>query len=246
MALARLTRVTRNRKTGPVPVSYSDTGTCPLACSLREGACYAKNGPVSMAWRRVDQNGSKWAEFCETVARVIPRGRVWRHNVAGDLPGDLRRLDFSAIARLVRANAGRLGWTYTHYACTPEAAKRGDCDRQSMIHNQEVVAYANAYGFAVNVSVESLSEVDSVPSVLPVAVILESSAHGTKVHYSPNGRKVVTCPATYREDTDCERCQLCIDPKRGFAIGFPAHGARKRTVDRIVFVDRLTQGKGNQ
>lgn len=64
-----------------------------------------------------------------------------------------------------------------------------------------------------------------------LAVVLHSY---TKEHalYTPAGRKVVVCPATYRDDMNCANCEICYDSSAGRAIiGFPAHGTRKRVID---------------
>ena len=43
---------------------------------------------------------------------------------------------------------------------------------------------------------------------------------------TPDGRRVVVCPATYRDDVNCKSCGLC-QKARDVIVGFPAHGARK-------------------
>jgi hypothetical protein len=46
-----LTLVSRNAKTGPIPVSTTTRETCPDVCPFRkdnEGGCYAEGGPIRM------------------------------------------------------------------------------------------------------------------------------------------------------------------------------------------------------
>lgn len=40
-----------NKKTGPIPVSTTIDTTCPSACPLKSGGCYAKHGPLAIVWR---------------------------------------------------------------------------------------------------------------------------------------------------------------------------------------------------
>lgn len=108
-----------NRKTGPIPVSTTDEGSCPSSCPLRGAGCYAAYGHPGGRWREVPRRGMSWADFCAAVAS-LPEGQLWRHNEAGDLPGDGRAisgadgLDHAALAALVDANRGRRGFTFTH------------------------------------------------------------------------------------------------------------------------------------
>jgi len=50
---------------------------------------------------------------------------------------------------------------------------------------------------------------------------------------TPAGRKVATCPATYRDDVTCASCQLCQRKDRKVIVGFPAHGMRKKAASAI-------------
>lgn len=219
MYRATLTRISRNAKTGPIPVSTTDSSTCPKTCGQYD-TCYAKFGPLKMHWNKVDrgERGMTWSEFCAKVKK-LPKNQLWRHNQAGDLPGDGVLIDQPALEELVLANRGRRGFTYTHYPLVPE--------------NIRAIEAANEAGFVVNVSCDSLTESDRVAQITsaPQAVVLHSS---TAEHalYTPAGRKVVVCPATYRDDIDCSTCGACADRSLQRAvIGFPAHGTKKRVID---------------
>ena len=61
-------------------------------------------------------------------------------------------------------------------------------------------------------------------------VLLQES---TKSTVTPAGRKVIDCPATYRDDITCDDCQLCQRQKRKVIVGFPGHGAAKRKATAI-------------
>lgn len=220
MSKVNLVRVSANKKTGPIPVSYTTPESCPDACSLKKNGCYADSGPVHYAWRKAESHGVEWQEFCDKVA-ALPKLQLWRHNVAGDLPGQSNTIDVQALRELINANKGRRGFTYTHYPMSSEG-------------NRFALALANARGFTVNVSRETYAEADEAISygIAPVVVLQEIDA--PKVSYTPAGNKVVTCPATYMDNVTCQSCELCYNISRRVIVGFPAHGASKRKVINII------------
>ena len=221
-----LTLVSRNAKTGPIPVSTTTRETCPNACPFRkdnEGGCYAEGGPLAIFWGKVSKGmaGTDWQSFTKAVAR-LPRGVMWRHNQGGDLPGDKLRIDAQALDMLVKANRGKRGFTYTHY------------DAAHITANRDAIASANASGLVINLSANNLSHADALADLNagPVVTVLPSSVTGNVKLTTPKGRKVVVCPATYRDDVSCATCGLCARI-RDAIVGFPAHGASKRKADAI-------------
>lgn len=115
-----LTLSSNNAKTGPIPVSTSSKATCPAACPLKDNGCYASNFPMSLHWNTLSEGkrGHEWPEFLHAV-KGLPKGQLWRHNQAGDLVGADNQIDGKALKQLTKANAGRRGFTYTHYPMTP-------------------------------------------------------------------------------------------------------------------------------
>ena len=175
---------------------------------------------MRLHWSKVAERGRDWSAFCEQVA-ALPEGQLWRHNAAGDLPGENNALDSAALAQLVEANQGKRGFTYTHKPLTREI--------------RAAIADANLRGFTVNVSCDSLEAVDSLGLALPTVVVLPELAKGEReprVTRTPAGHRVVTCPAQYRE-TNCAECGLCQKSDRQYAIGFRAHGYAHRKVSAI-------------
>ena len=152
---------------------------------------------------------------------ALPKNQLWRHNVAGDLPGQSDTIDTEAMRKLIEANKGKRGFTYTHYPLTSS-------------NNRKALALANARGFTVNVSCETYQEADSAINygVAPVVVLQEIDA--PKVSFTPAGNRVITCPATYREGVTCQSCELCYNINRRVIVGFPAHGTSKRKVINII------------
>lgn len=215
-----LTCISHNKKTGPIPVSTTESKTCPSTCGMFK-ECYAKFGHLSIHWDAVDRGdrGLDWNGFCAAIS-ILPKGQLWRHNQAGDLPGDGTFIDADALRMLVQANAGKRGFTYTHYPLNE--------------WNVACIRAANAHGFTINISCDTLAEADRVHKQfpdLPQAVVLPSM---TEVHslYTRQGTHVVVCPATYRDDMNCARCGVCQEGRENRAvIGFPAHGTKKRVID---------------
>jgi hypothetical protein len=158
--------------------------------------------------------GTDWATFCTSIAS-LPDGQLWRHNQAGDLPGDGHTVDPAALGALVHANRGRRGFTYSHYR-----------DNASLAW----IRHANAWGFTVNLSANNLADADTLADTGagPVVCVLPSDA--SENTRTPGGRRVVVCPATQRDDVSCATCQLC-QRQRDTIVGFPAHGTRKRVID---------------
>jgi hypothetical protein len=216
-----LTLVSRNVKTGPIPVSTTSAESCPSACPFNNAnGCYAASGPLALHWRKVTNglSGDSYGAFLDKVSRLI-KGQLWRHNQAGDLIGAGDTLDVQALALLVKANKGKRGFTYTH---KPLASQE----------ERDAIRDANKGGFTVNLSGNTLAHADSLVDlgIAPVVVVLPHDA--TQNTVTPKGRKVVVCPATQRDDVSCASCGLC-QKQRDSIVGFPAHGTSKRKADLI-------------
>jgi hypothetical protein len=171
-------------------------------------------------WKKVSRGeaGLSWRAFVDKV-RTLPDGQIWRHNQAGDLPGIGDHIRADLLGELVKANKGKRGFTYTHKP--PHKGK-----------NASVIARANADGFTINLSADTLAEADTLAGLAigPVVVVLPSDVKENLA--TPQGRKVVVCPAITREGVTCSTCKLCAWTDRKVIIGFPAHGtgAKKASV----------------
>jgi len=216
---------TGNAKLGPIPVSITERASCPPACSWKGRGCYAEFGKLGHHWKRAAADGISWADFCGRVA-ALPEGTLWRHNEAGDLPGRGEAIDGRKFARLLDANEGRQGFTFTHRRVigSDDVARR----------NREWVARANARGFVVNLSADSIGEADRLAELAigPVAVVLPEDAPD-KGTVTPTGRRVVVCLAQTQGIT-CLDCKLCAHPERVGIVGFRAHGQASALVTSLV------------
>lgn len=207
-------RESSNRKTGRIPVTYSERKTCPESCPHYRTDCYAEDFYTRLSWDKVPSRGATLPETCASIA-ALPLGQLWRMNVAGDLPGEGENVDPYALGEIVRANIGRRGFTYTH-------KKSRDAIKWAR--------HATEWGFTVNLSADDAGEADALAAHgLPLTCIvpMDTPARAT----TPAGRPIVVCPAQTHDDKTCETCGLCQRADRAVIIGFRAHGTRAKQTD---------------
>jgi hypothetical protein len=230
------TAESRNAKTGPIAVTTSPREFCPDTCPLKKSGCYAAQSNLGYIWRALStttagqafKNGRSqigtvtWQTLVAAVTDLSP-DTLWRHNQAGDLPGDGAAIDRVKLSELVVANSGKRGFTYSHY------------DVLGSAHNRDAIADANKRGFTINLSGNSLSHADKLADTGagPVVTLLAADQTGKRDIATPAGRRVVVCPATYRDDVTCKSCGLCQRQSRNVIVGFPAHGAAKKAASQI-------------
>lgn len=222
---AHLTLKSWNEKTGNIPVSTSPRSSCPPSCPMLS-RCYGESGfHLRLHWDKVSdgQRGDNWDTFTERIAK-LPEGALWRHNQVGDLVGDGDRIDGVQLAKLAKANTGRRGFTYTHKPVTKGRFAKG---------NRAAIAKANQAGFTINLSANNPSEVDVLAElgIAPVVTVISRSHPLTS--YTPQGRKIVVCPAQRRDDVTCASCGLCAVRDRSVVIGFRAHGANAKEIEQL-------------
>jgi hypothetical protein len=146
---------------------------------------------------------------------AIPDNQLWRHNQVGDLPGNGVKIDEKALFKLIAANHGKRGFTYTHYPLTP--------------HNIRLIELANTAGFTINISCDSLEHLKIVQQLGIKAPLVVVVASNTAKNFT---KGITVCPATYKDDVTCKTCGLCaVANSTRPPVAFPAHGARKRAID---------------
>lgn len=204
-----------NMKTGPIPVTYSERDTCPPSCPHYRTDCYAEDYYTRMTWDKVAQRGQDLAGLCLAIDQ-LPPGQLWRHNVAGDLPGTGEDLDPVALGQIVRANIGRRGFTYTH-------KKSADA-----LH---WASMATQWGFTVNLSADDVGEADALAEAQAGPVVAIVPMDTPEKTFTPAGRTVIVCPAQTRDNVTCATCGLCARADRSVIVGFRAHGSRARVTD---------------
>jgi len=214
-----------NKKTGKIPVTTSTSDTCPDACPLKAGGCYARSGPLKLHWDKVtkgERGESTIEDFCDII-ESLPEGQLWRHNQAGDLAGDNDTLDVPALEKLVEANRGKRGYTYTHKPLKKASEKKA-------------IKWSNENGFTINLSGNTPKHADELLklNIGPVVTILPQTVEGQNPDLkTPNGVRILVCPATYKDEVSCETCKLCSRTERKYVIGFPAHGTSKKKATAI-------------
>ena len=235
MHAIQFTLKSSNVKVGPLPVSTTSSESCPTSCPLINAGCYAKAGNVAMLWRALSaatagetyKRGNQtlqsltWRGFCDAVAKLAP-DTLWRHNQAGDLPGQGDAIDVEALSALVAANSNKRGFTYTHKPIDAH-------------NNAQAIKAANAAGFTINLSANNMRDADrlAAANIGPVVVVLPADVSGNVKLATPEGRTVSVCPATYRDDVSCKSCGLCQRQNRKTIVGFPAHGASRRKASAV-------------
>lgn len=215
-----ITPKSANVKTGPIPVTTSTRASCSPSCAFFDNGCYAETGPLRLHWNAVtaDARGVSFDVFCSTLA-AMPDDTFWRHNQAGDLPHIGGLIDSGAMHMLIEANIGKRGFTYTHHDIA-----LGD--------NLELIELANISGFTVNLSANDLDQADEIFNTgLPICVVLPVLTDSNLI--TPDGHKVVICPAQTREDISCATCQLCGRADRNVIIGFISHGTGVKKADAV-------------
>ena len=228
-----------NAKLGGMPTSYGPKQTCPSTCPLKGKGCYANDGHVRLIWDRVTRgdSGTPWPEFCQQV-QALERGRIWRYGTAGDLPGHNNRIDHGMLERLVSANRGKLGYSYSH---KPVAPVKGKVTAVVAAANRKAIRMACENGFMVNLSADGLCEADKLAKYgLPMVSVVP--ANTSDVFTTPKGLRGIVCPAQTRGLT-CLQCKLCARPERAksmpgtagsMIIGFKPHGPGAKKVEALL------------
>lgn len=214
-----ITECSQNKKTGPILTTMTSASSCPNSCALKGAGCYAEHGPTAIHWRKVDEKGLEWDEFCDELKRKLRGKSLWRHNVAGDLPtlADGVTVSGRHMGRLAAKAVDVPGFTYTHHKLTDS--------------NVNLFSYINEdFDFTINVSADSLDAADASFALgLPTTVVVPSDWTGLR--QTNKGNPVVICPASTHEGVTCENCRLCAKADRKSIVGFPAHGVRRRVIN---------------
>jgi len=225
------TRVSGNLKTGPIPVSMTQRNSCPDTCGFKDNGCYAENFRVRTHWNKLDKGGNSLADLT-TAIKKLPKGQLWRHNVAGDLPHTSGAIDEYILASLVAANSGRRGFSYTHH-------------RPDLADNATLLSKANAAGFTINVSSDNVHQATEYRRLyrLPTVTVVPDEAFWRgRASVTIADQTVVRCPAETREDVTCASCGACAVSSRSSIIGFTAHGQSKKKAAAVAAVNIIARG----
>jgi len=236
-----MTPVSANAKTGPIPVTTTSKNSCPSNCRFKGNGCYAESGPLNVHWKRLSDGKSPNALSLEQLTGAIKALRhkqLWRHNQAGDLPpSELTpgAIHWDKLLKIVKANRGKKGFTYTHYRWKAENA-----EDYAARDNLEIIQRANAEGFTINVSCETPTQADEALALgLPAVIAVPEDTPNT--WHTPAGNLVKTCPAVLYDSVTCASCGLCQkqtltgpggQQRPRHIVAFPAHGAAHKKLSK--------------
>jgi hypothetical protein len=214
------TRVSSNKKTGPLATTMTDRRSCPESCGFKGNGCYAENFPLVIHWDRLTDQGMGIDDLSLNI-KALPKGHGLRINQAGDFHHNDGVIDSHDLEALVDASSRVETIAYTHHDPLD-------------FTNHDLILGANKAGFAINISAETLLAADFYAD-LAIAPVVVAVPRGTpKVTFTPKGRQVTLCPAVY-SDMTCDRCMICAKPERKAIVAFEAHGSRAAKVERIFF-----------
>lgn len=224
---------TANRKLGPgAYVVTLSRDSCPPSCPLKGAGCYAEVGPLAIAWNRVTRGEAKhdgvtrWAgtgfdDLSSTLLRVVPPGTLLRIGDAGDPSwnGQLSRTLIRALGSLRRRGVSPIVFTHVD---------------PSTAWNRETIDLARKLRVVINVSHQGDLDLHHVGDPERVTVVPEGFEWVTRGKRQENASgTIVRCPAEVDRLMTCDRCRLC-SRSRGFAIGFTAHGSRRRSLSAAI------------
>lgn len=224
---------TENRKLGPgtYVVTFS-RDSCPPTCPLKGAGCYAEGGRLAIAWNRVTRGeakhdgitrwaGSGFSDLASTMRRVVPSGTMLRLGDAGDPSwnGRLSRTLIRALGSLKRRGVSPV--VYTHVDPTTP-------------WNRAALQLASDLKVIVNVSHQGDLGLPHVGDPERVTVVPEGYPWQRQGKREGNeAGTIVRCPAETDPLMTCDRCRLC-SRSRGFAVGFTAHGSRRKSLSRAL------------
>lgn len=231
-----------NEKTGDIIQSYSARLTCPNRCPLKGNGCYADSYHTSRQWDRCNDESDKryirnsqdlTLDLMSAVAIHAKRGEksiLFRHNVAGDiaLPNS-DMIDNERLNTIVKScnevssnlNVNLMGYTYTHCSLTMQNFKK--------------VKKAQAKGFTVNFSCETIEEVKKVKFADCNAVVTSVNPEETIKALKAEGLKSVQCPAQTNDGMNCKKCKLCARDRDAVII-FAVHGNGTNKARKVIML----------
>lgn len=211
-----------NIKIGPIPATMSPRSTCSDLCPFKRSGCFGDNFPLSLHWDRLDYKGLSWQKMLQKVA-ALKAGRLFRHNVVGDLKllAD-GSIDAAALSEFAAVAADKRPIIYTHAAQT----------------TRNLNALARS-GVVVNVSCETYAQAERAISHGVNAVLTVKRSEVTETTRKSHTLRLVPCPAESRDDVTCATCALCARDRveSGVIVTFHAHGSQTKKIEAAL--DRI-------
>lgn len=210
--------VSRNKKTGPIPVITAPRDTCPPSCALYNKGCYALYGRIKIHWDAISkgERGLTWDQVMDYISR-LPKYASYRYGQAGDVPGDGTYIDEDKIEQWIRINKRRRPLIYCHYPLNG--------------HNIRIIKYASKHNLTINASANNPKQAAQYfKKGLPTVTLIPEGSPNRQI---VDGVPIVRCPAEYDKKTTCATCMVCNSATRNSVIGFTPHGSGKKYANRI-------------
>lgn len=233
-----------NRKIGAdTAFTYSEKSTCPDNCQLKNNGCYADGWPVTLHWNSVSSgntpNHYEWEDFILQL-RALPKRKLFRYGVAGDLPGTNNRIDTEKLNDMVKASSRIRGFAFTHKPVGFGNFGESMEMLTARANNTKAIKDANENGFCINLSADNIQQADHLFSlkIAPVVCVVPDDAPDR--FKTPEGNHVIVCLNEKDENMTCDKCGLCSVSSRKAIIAFRAHGNRgKKVSNRIREQERV-------
>jgi len=198
--------VSKDAKTGEVPVSYSPKETCPGSCSLKEGGCYAWGlFYLKSLGGKISDGRIELRSLTDALKKIKSTAKIARHRVAGDIVGDVP--ETIEECKTIK-NAGLINIGYTHNWRSNEA--------------QPLKEYFRA-------SCQTVGDVLDARKMGWAATLIVPPGTGKRVTL-PNEEVAYKCPARHdvvgEKDITCNTCTLCKVGKStsNKTVMFEVHG----------------------
>jgi hypothetical protein len=236
--LSPIKKVPTATRPRPVPIPpycaatyVSIRSTCSDACPFKDAGCFAQTGFTRFAVDPLDAANKTSSEAIADECRLIDAatgidGVDLRLHVSGDVRTDAEAQALAGAARRWRDRDGGTVWTFTHAWRTVRRRAWGAISVLASVETPREARQARQRGYAPAIVV--------TPALWP--------ADGRAFDFS--GIRVIPCPAETRGRT-CVECRLCLDRplhKMNVAIGFVAHGTKKRSIMAAVWGKLLGEG----
>lgn len=203
----------------------SDKSTCPPNCPLINNGCWGDTFHSAHWWKVTPFNLSGLLKEIRNLS-YNQLTRLWE---VGDFPGRKGVIDSESSIKIAHALKRVTAWGYTHYAPI----------KKNIDTLREISKY-----ISLNLSANNLREADKYKDMGFDVTVLCHSKTPNFTFKTPNGVKVVMCPAQSKKVKNCASCTshlLCHQKNRDYIIGFYSHGSQKKIVDQLVEKDLKKQ-----
>lgn len=224
--LGKITSKSKNRKTGPIPVTSRAQSTCPTSCPFFNNGCYGENRGANPRTLFEIARNSETALTVDGLERAMrKRGNPTRFNGRA-LRRVLPIVRDREVGDVLDPATGEIDHTWLRGVAG--AARRVGMTVFGYTHVRNVWRSDVPDGYVMNASCETPDDVaDAWDRGLPAVVVGDRDQWSAMMP----GTRFVSCPAE-SIDVTCAECGLCAkqsrmdDPESAPVIVFRPHGQR--------------------